>query len=83
VDTPADNTIIVNQVYDSNWKIVEGKGEVISAGGMIGVRLPPGRQQVRLAYRSPAFMLGAIVTFFTCIGAIVLWRKQTLFGWDV
>jgi len=83
VDTPADNMIIVNQVFDSNWRVVEGHGEVVSAGGMIGVRLPPGRQHLRLAYRSPAFMLGAIVTFFTCIAAIIIWRRETIFGWDV
>jgi hypothetical protein len=82
VDTPADNTIIVNQVYDPNWKVVEGNGEVVSSGGMIGVRIPSGRQQLKIAYRSTAFMLGAVLTFLTCIAAIVVWRKEASFGWN-
>jgi len=78
VDMSAENLLIVNQVYDSNWRVVEGKGEVISASGMIGVRLPSGRQRLKLAYRSRAFVLGVIVTFVTSILAIVVWRRENL-----
>jgi hypothetical protein len=78
VDSPTDNLLIVNQVYDSDWRVVEGSGEVIFAGSLIGVRLPPGRQHLRLAYRSNAFRLGALVTFVTFIVAIVVWRRESL-----
>jgi hypothetical protein len=82
VDTPTDNVLIVNQVYDSNWRVVEGNGEVTSEGGMIGVHVPSGRQHLRLAYRSRAFTLGVIVTFLTCIVAGWVWRREASLNSD-
>jgi len=76
VDTPADNVLIVNQVFDSNWRVVEGSGEVTSEGGMIGVHVPAGRQHLRIAYRSRAFTLGLMITVLTWIIAVVVWRRE-------
>jgi len=75
VDTPVDNVMTVNQNYDANWRLVEGKGEVFSEDGLIAVRLPAGAQHLRLAYRSYSFSAGAVVTLVTSIAALILWRK--------
>ena len=76
VDTQTPNLLVVNQVYDSNWRVVEGSGQVVSAAGLIGVRLPPGRQHVRLAYRSIAFIAGTLITLLTMMMAAIVWRKE-------
>lgn len=76
VDTPANNLMVVNQVYDPNWRVVEGSGKVVSAGGLVGVRIPPGRQHLKLAYRSLAFVAGLIITFLTSIVAVVICRRE-------
>jgi hypothetical protein len=78
IDTPTENVLMINQVYDSDWRVIEGSGEVISAGSLIGVKLPPGHRHLRIAYRSDAFRLGALVTLVTFIVAIVVWRREKL-----
>ncbi len=77
VDTPSSNVLVVNQNYDQNWRLAEGKGEVFPEGGLIGVRLPPGTQHLKLVYRSYLFLFGAAVTLLTCIVAFVVWRRES------
>jgi hypothetical protein len=77
VDTPTSNLLMVNQVYDPNWRIARGSGETVSAEGLIAARLPLGRQHLVLAYRSPAFTVGALITLVTSMIAIVFWRLDT------
>jgi hypothetical protein len=76
VDTPTDNVLVINQVYDANWRLVEGHGQVFSDNTMFAVRLPAGAQHLQLVFRSYPFILGAILTFLTSLAAIVLWRKR-------
>ncbi|HVN28535.1 MAG TPA: YfhO family protein, partial [Candidatus Binataceae bacterium] len=78
VDSRTDNVLVVNQVYDSNWKVVDGQGEVVSEGGLIGVRIPAGTQHLKIAYRSNAFRLGIIVTLMTVVVAVIVWRREGL-----
>src|SRR5208282_1478057 len=61
VDTPVPNVLVVNQNYDPSWRIVEGAGDVFSEGGLIAVRIPAGKQHIRLAYRSYPFLIGAVI----------------------
>ncbi len=74
VDTPVRNVLVINQVYDPNWLVASGAGEVVSQGTMIGVRLPPGAQHLELVYRSYPFRIGVATTLLTCIAALLLWR---------
>ncbi len=75
VDTPSSNVLVVNQNFDQDWRLAEGKGKVFSEGGLIGVRLPAGTQHLKLVYRSYLFLFGAAVTFLTWIVALVVWRR--------
>ena len=76
IDTPASNVMVINQNYDSDWRLIEGSGEVFSQDGLIAVHLPAGSQRIKLAYRSYFFLVGAAVTVLTFVVTIVLWRKR-------
>ncbi len=76
VNAPSAGVVVVNQNYDSNWRLAEGRGEVFSDGGLIGIRVPRGSEHLKLVYRSYPFMAGAAVTFLTCLAAILLWRRS-------
>lgn len=74
VDVPSPTTMVVNQNYESGWRLVKGQGEIFSRGGLIGVRLPAGRQQLELAYHNPAFVLGLVITMLTFMAMFMVWR---------
>lgn len=76
IDTPTSNVLIVNQNYDPSWRVVEGHGRVFSQGGLIGVWIGAGKQRLKLAYRSYAFLIGAAITFLSSIGTLLLWRLE-------
>jgi hypothetical protein len=81
VVTPAANLLVINQNYDANWRVVRGRGEVFSQGGLIGVRIPAGGQYLRVAYRSYAFLLGAAISLATGLLTLVMWisaRRRAL-----
>jgi hypothetical protein len=75
VDAAEPTVLVVNQNYDRGWRVVEGRGEVTSHGGLLAVRLPGGRGRIRLAYRSRAFLLGLAITAATCVVAFVVRRR--------
>ncbi len=75
VDTPSSNVLVVNENYDPNWRLAEGKGEVFPEGGLIGVRVPSGAQHLKLVYRSYLLLFGAALTLLTWIVAFVVWRR--------
>jgi uncharacterized membrane protein YfhO len=66
----------VNQNYDPAWRVGEGSGEVFSEGNLLGVRVPEGRQRLKLVYRSYLFDVGAIITFLTGILSLLVWRYE-------
>jgi hypothetical protein len=76
VITQRPNILVVNQNYDANWRITHGSGQVISQGGLLAVRLPPGGQHLRLVYRSNLFRLGALISLMTCVMAVLLWWRE-------
>ncbi len=65
VETPASNVLVINQNYDENWRVVQGKAEVFSQGGLIALRVPAGVQRLELRYRSNLFLFGLFVTIIT------------------
>jgi len=75
-NSPGSRIMVVNQNYDPAWRLSEGSGEVFSEGGLIGVRVPEGKQRLTLAYRNYFFYLGAIVTFLTCVLSLFVWRHE-------
>jgi len=70
--------MVVNQNYDPSWRVNSGSGEVFSEGGLIGVRVPEGRQRLELVYRNYLFYLGALVTFLTGALSLLWWRYERL-----
>jgi hypothetical protein len=76
VVTPAANVAVINQNYDSNWRLARGRGVVFSQGGLIAVRVPAGAQHLRLVYRSNALRVGAAISLLTCLAALTLYRHE-------
>ena len=72
VDTPTPTVLIVNQNYERGWHLADGSGEVYSDDGLIGVRLPAGKQRLRLAYLSNSFRLGVLISLLTLAAMVVL-----------
>ena len=75
-DTPRNRIVVVNQNYDPSWRIGKGSGEVFSEGGLIGIRLPEGEQELELVYRNYFFYLGAFITFVTGVLSLLVWRHE-------
>jgi len=73
VVTPVANVVVINQNYDTNWRLARGRGEVFSQGGLIAVRVPAGGQHLRLVYRSNAFLVGAAISLLTAVITLALW----------
>jgi hypothetical protein len=73
VNTPTPNVLVINQNYDSNWRLVQGLGVVMSYKGLLAVHLPAGIEHVRLVFHSNAFALGGLISLLTCVVALSLW----------
>jgi hypothetical protein len=76
VVTPGANVMVINQNYDSNWRLAGGAGEVFSHGGLLAVRVPAGAEHLRLLYRSIMFWLGAVISLLTCALTAVAWIRE-------
>ncbi len=73
---PRNRIVVVNQNFDSGWRVAEGSGRVFSEGGLIGVQVPEGKQRLKLVYRNYVFYLGAAITFLTGVLTMLLWRHE-------
>ena len=62
VDLEADAPawLILNQNYHPDWQLVSGNslGPVQNKDGLLAVRVPPGRQTVRLRFQARAYRIG-------------------------
>jgi hypothetical protein len=76
IDVSAPATLAINQNFDRYWRLGAGDGTVVDAGGLLAVRVPPGKQEVVLRYRDLSW-LGAIVTMLTVVIAIMLRRLES------
>ena len=76
VDTALPTTLVINQNYYPGWRLVQGRGEVFSLEGLLAIRLPPGRQDLRLRFRSRMFYLGATITILTLGLSLILWVRE-------
>jgi hypothetical protein len=72
VDAPSPTVLVVNQNYDPDWQVVNGRGEVFNNAGLIAVHIPAGHQQLELAFRSRAFWIGLALTLTTLLALLVL-----------
>lgn len=77
VDVAQPSVMVVNQNYDSGWRIVQGSGEIFSYHDLLGVRIAPGRHTITLEYRDRFFPLGAAITLATLLLALLpFWRQS-------
>jgi hypothetical protein len=73
---PQSRIVVVNQNFDSAWRVADGSGRVISEGGLIGVQVPEGKQRLKLIYRNYAFYVGAAITCLSGVLTVLLWRHE-------
>ncbi len=76
VVSAAGNILVINQNYDSNWKLARGRGQVGSYHGLLAVRAAGGAQHITLVYRSDFFVLGAVISLLTCVGAAAIGLRE-------
>ncbi|MGH7814723.1 MAG: hypothetical protein ACREQI_12065 [Candidatus Binataceae bacterium] len=76
VAAPCPTVMAINQNYYRNWRITEGKGEVVSEDGLLAVVLPPGEQRIEIAYRSEAFSIGLLITLTTFLILVSVWLYE-------
>lgn len=74
VDTPTSNTLVVNQNFDTGWRLRDGIGWMVAIDGLLAVAVPPGTQTITLVYRPISFFVGTAITFLTCL--IALWVRR-------
>ncbi|HUO05315.1 MAG TPA: hypothetical protein VMU16_08975 [Candidatus Binataceae bacterium] len=78
VDTPSATAMVVNQNYNSNWRLVEGRGVVSSQNGLLSVLIPSGKQTLKLVYRNAAFWMGLSISTGAFIAMLLLcfWESR-------
>ena len=77
VKSDKPSTLIVNQNYDSGWRVEDRGLEVYSSEkGLIAVDLESDTHQIKLAYKPASFTLGLVITLLTAAGIIIYNRKH-------
>jgi hypothetical protein len=75
VDVPAETSLVINQNYDSGWRVARGSpGIVTSYRGLLAVHVQRGSEEIRLEYLPVSIVFGAIVSLLTVAGSILLCR---------
>jgi len=77
VDVPSASEIIVNQNYSRWWRVAAGQGVAVDHDGLIGVRIPAGRQHLKLAYRDYSMLVGALASIATLAIALGIARRES------
>ncbi|HXW84387.1 MAG TPA: hypothetical protein VEJ86_08270, partial [Candidatus Binataceae bacterium] len=76
VDVAIPSAVIVNQNYDSGWRVVEGRGRVYRSGNLLAIEVPAGRQRLTIRNRDPYLPIGAAVSALTLLMALWLMRLE-------
>jgi len=72
VDTPAPSVLVINQNYEPEWYLAQGDGQMTDTGGLLGVAVGKGHEELTLVYRGWPFEVGLAVTGLTLAAAIVI-----------
>jgi len=84
VEAEQEGSVIVNQNYFPGWK-VKGSGDpkIEEIDGLVGVRVPPGRNTFMIYYLPATFQIGLMVSLATLLMILLLsgryfykWRQQ-------
>jgi len=76
VDARGSATVIINQNYDSEWKIVKGTGELFESKGLLAVQVPSGKQRLEIMYYSTSFLHGCLIFMLGVAAAISLFLAE-------
>lgn len=78
VEVTAPAVMVINQNYDTPWKLYRGNGEVFSNDGLLAIRLPPGAQEIELRYHSQPFAAGLLISVLALMaaGLIVIYESR-------
>ncbi len=83
VDTPAPTDLVINQNYDSSWRLTGGAGKVFEFGalapagtrefsvpGLLAVHVPAGHERVELRYRPASVIAGSAISLTTLLVSV-------------
>ena len=73
VTADAPTTLVINQNYDIDWRVVSGKGAMTSDDDRLAVAIPAGHQQLTIAYRPAHIGLAFLLTLVGWIAFFLLW----------
>jgi hypothetical protein len=73
----ASSVMVINQNYDSSWRVMSGQGQIFSYGGLLAVRVPAGKSQIVLRYISTAAICGMLISMLTALAAYILIRRES------
>jgi hypothetical protein len=76
VDLPAPGVLVINQNYDSSWRLRLGAGKVFAHDGRLAVQLAAGTQEIKLWYMGLRATIGFLVSIATLAVAILVWRAR-------
>jgi hypothetical protein len=76
VDAPASTVLMINQNYWPGWMLTQGQGEVFPQDELLAVRIPAGKQHLRLVYRSTRFRDGLALTLISLAAMLGLWAWE-------
>ncbi len=76
VNAPESTVLVINQNYWPGWLLTEGRGEVFSEGDLLAVRVPAGKQHVRLVYRGTRLLSGLAITLISLAAMLSLWTWE-------
>jgi len=80
VDAGSPAYLVIDQNYDPSWTLAKGTGVVFWESNLLGVQLPPGRQEIELVYRDRQFIRGVVIVLMTLAAAIAIWRFEPKWG---
>jgi hypothetical protein len=76
IDARSPATLVINQNYDTEWKVNQGRGELFKRNGLLAVEVPAGKQRLELSYHSTSFFHGCLIFLVGLIATVWLYLIQ-------
>jgi hypothetical protein len=73
IDAHEPTSLVVNQTMYPGWHLARGDGSVYAENGLIGVRVPSGRQEIDLAYTPRHLRAACEIALFALAALIIVW----------
>ena len=79
IEARNEGTVVVNQNYDSGWRIrgnAEGERRVGKHEGLLAVAVSPADREVELYYRPTSFVVGAYLSSASLLALLVVAKRS-------